>query len=101
MQCSARLQITASSSKKAWDTLQKEFQGSENIKTTIFHDLRRDFGNLSVDSKENINNHYTRVTNVVNLIKMNRDEIKEDDVVNKILSNSKVGVNENTIDLSR
>ena len=54
-----------------------------------------------MDSKENINNHYTRVTNVVNLIKMNRDEIKEDDVVNKILSNSKVGVNENTIDLSR
>ena len=68
--------------------------------------MSRDFGNLSMEFKENINDYYTRVTNVADQMKMYGDEINEKDIVNKILStvtkayNSTTGVIQSRKDLS-
>ena len=98
--------VTATSFKETWDNVQKEFQGNGKINTIRLQNLRKDLENLSMEFKENINDYYTRVTIIVNQIKMYGDEIKEEDIVNKNLCTvieaygSAAGVIESTKDLS-
>ena len=69
--------VIATPSTEAWDNLQKEFQGSRKINAIRLQILRRDIKNLSMEFKENINDYYIRVTDVINQMKMYGDEIKK------------------------
>ena len=62
--------VIVSSSKEAWDTLQKKLQESGKIKTIALQNLKNDFGNLSMESRENINDYYKRITDLVDQMRM-------------------------------
>ncbi|XP_062089469.1 uncharacterized protein LOC133796003 [Humulus lupulus] len=50
--------------KEAWDTLQKEFQGTIKARTIKLQKLRRDFENLKMKDNETAKDHYSRIREI-------------------------------------
>ncbi|XP_074278358.1 uncharacterized protein LOC141601950 [Silene latifolia] len=62
--------MRASTAKEAWDSLQKEFHGDERIRTIRLNTLRKDFENLKMRENEDIQTYTSRVTEIVNQMKI-------------------------------
>uniref|UniRef100_A0A2N9EW08 CCHC-type domain-containing protein n=1 Tax=Fagus sylvatica TaxID=28930 RepID=A0A2N9EW08_FAGSY len=71
--------------KDAWETLQKEFQGSKKVISVKLQNLWRDFDNLAMKETESVKDFHSRVAEIVNQIKSYGDTIQEKKLVEKIL----------------
>lgn len=69
-------------SKKAWDTLQEEFQGNEKIRVVKLQYLRRDFKNIKMKEHKIAKDYYSRKVNQLRAYSKN---ISKKKLVEKIL----------------
>ncbi|KAK4393534.1 Retrovirus-related Pol polyprotein from transposon RE2 [Sesamum angolense] len=65
----------ATSAKEAWSILQKEYQGSANVRIIKLQTLRRDFENMKMKDSEIIDEYYTKVRELVNQLKAYGEDI--------------------------
>nr|KYP53945.1 Retrovirus-related Pol polyprotein from transposon TNT 1-94 [Cajanus cajan] len=77
--------MDADTAKKAWDTLEEEFEGNEQVRSVKLHYLRREFETIKMKESETIEEYYGRIKEIVNKMKLYGKEIKEKRVVEKIL----------------
>ena len=71
-------------SKKAWDTLQKTYQGMEKVKTTKLQMLRRDFETLCMKESENVDSFFAHVSGLVTQIRSHSETLEERRIVEKV-----------------
>lgn len=57
------------SSKKAWETLETNYQGVSKVNNVKIQNLRRDFENLKMNESESVDSFMTQVMNVVNQLR--------------------------------
>ncbi|KAL0449218.1 UNVERIFIED_CONTAM: hypothetical protein Slati_1478200 [Sesamum latifolium] len=76
---------STSTAKEAWDTLEQEFHGEENVRTINLQTLQRDFQNLKMKDSEIIQEYQTRVMTIVNQMRMYDEKVTDQFVVEKIL----------------
>ena len=67
----------ATTSKKAWETLKEEFEGSEKVKAVKLQTLRRQFQNLLMKESEKIKEYFSRVVEVVNQMRTYGEDISD------------------------
>nr|KYP76948.1 Retrovirus-related Pol polyprotein from transposon TNT 1-94 [Cajanus cajan] len=77
--------MDADTAKKAWDILEEEFEGNEQVRSVKLHYLRREFETIKMKESETIEEYYGRIKEIVNKMKLYGKEIKEKRVVEKIL----------------
>ncbi|XP_074301084.1 uncharacterized protein LOC141632439 [Silene latifolia] len=75
----------ATSSKQAWDTLQKFFEGVSRVKKVRLQNLRGEFKKLEMLDKKSISDYFGRVLNIVNQMKRLGESMQDCRVVEKIL----------------
>lgn len=75
----------AKTTKEAWDTLEKEFQGDSKAITIKLQTLRREFYNMKMKESECIQDYASRLAEVVNQMRTLGEEISDRRVVEKIL----------------
>nr|KYP39854.1 Retrovirus-related Pol polyprotein from transposon TNT 1-94 [Cajanus cajan] len=81
----ARRIMNADTAKKAWDILEEEFEGNEQVRSVKLHYLRREFETIKMKESKTIEEYYGRIKEIVNKMKLYGKEIKEKRVVEKIL----------------
>ena len=57
--------ICATSAKQAWNTIQEEFQGSDEVCNVKLHSLRRAFELIRMKESETIKDYYSRIKEIV------------------------------------
>nr|ABA95820.1 retrotransposon protein, putative, unclassified [Oryza sativa Japonica Group] len=77
--------IGAKKSKKAWDKLKEEFQGSQKVLAVKLQTLRRQFQNLLMKESEKVKDYFSRVIEIVNQMRLYGEDINDQKVVEKIL----------------
>ncbi|XP_047331685.1 uncharacterized protein LOC124935284 [Impatiens glandulifera] len=77
--------IGVDTSKEACDILQKEFEGSDKMKTVKLLTLKQEFQNLRMKEKEILQVYFSRVIEVVNQIKCIGDDLTDKTVWEKVL----------------
>ncbi|XP_021750179.1 uncharacterized protein LOC110715866 [Chenopodium quinoa] len=77
--------MNATSAKQAWDTLQREFQGTERMRIVKLQSLQLEFDNLKMKKDESIKDYSTRVIEIVNQLKAMGEDINDRRVVQKML----------------
>ncbi|KAA8545391.1 hypothetical protein F0562_020175 [Nyssa sinensis] len=73
----------ATTSKQAWSTLQKEFQGDSKVIVVKLQSLRRDFETLYMKSGESIADFLSRETTIVSQMRSYGEKISDETVVAK------------------
>ena len=98
---------TCETTKEAWDSLETEVYGPENVRTINLHTLKKEFQNLKMIESEKFDEYCTRVMNIFNEMRNHGDIISDQQVVKKIqIRVTKkyeyiVSINEDTKDLSK
>ncbi|GAU51887.1 hypothetical protein TSUD_416720, partial [Trifolium subterraneum] len=78
--------ITGSTtSKEAWDTLQKAFEGADRVKQVRLQTLRGELERMHMKESESVSDYITRVQTVVNQLTRNGEKVTDARVVEKIL----------------
>jgi len=77
--------MDAETVKRAWDILEEEFEGNEQVHSVKLHYLRREFKTIKMKESETIEEYYGRIKEIVNKKKLYGKEIKEKKVVKKVL----------------
>ncbi|GAU22960.1 hypothetical protein TSUD_247040 [Trifolium subterraneum] len=75
----------ASSSKEAWDNLEKAYGDATKVKKVRLQTYKRQFELLQMEEKESVGDFVTRVTKLVNLMKGCGESMNDQSVVEKIL----------------
>ena len=75
----------ATTSKEAWDTLEKVFKGIDRVKQVRLQTLRDELECMKMNESENVSDYITRVQTVVNQLNRNGEMLPETRVVEKIL----------------
>ncbi|CAL5412844.1 unnamed protein product [Camellia sinensis] len=75
----------ATTSKQAWSTLQKEFQGDSKVIVVKLQSLRRDFETLYMKNGESIADFLSRVMTIVSQMRSYGEKISDETVVAKVL----------------
>jgi Reverse transcriptase (RNA-dependent DNA polymerase)/gag-polypeptide of LTR copia-type/Integrase core domain/GAG-pre-integrase domain len=76
---------SATTSKKAWDILQEEFEGTDKMKAVKLQTLRRQFQNLQMKESEKIKEYFSRLVEIVNQMRTYGEDLSDQKVVEKIL----------------
>jgi hypothetical protein len=71
--------------KKAWDLLETMYQGTSKVKIAKLQALRREFENLQMKDFDSIEQFTYHVTDLVNQIRKNGDELVDHKVEKKVL----------------
>jgi hypothetical protein len=71
----------ATTTKKAWDILETSYQGMNKVKIAKLQSLRREFENLQMKDSDSIEQFTYHVTNLVNQIRKNGDELAYQKVI--------------------
>ena len=71
--------------KQAWDKLKIVYEGSSKFKESKIHTYKGQFQSLNMKEEENIGEYLLRVDAVVNAIRGLGGELKEREVVDKVL----------------
>ncbi|BAT83763.1 hypothetical protein VIGAN_04098100, partial [Vigna angularis var. angularis] len=77
--------IGATSAKQAWNTIQEEFQGSDEVRNIKLHSLRREFELLRMKESETIKDYYSRIKEIVSQMRAYGENILDKKIVEKIL----------------
>ena len=77
--------VGATTSKEAWETLQKVFKGADRVKQVRLQTLRGELEVMKMKESEGVSEYITRVQTVVNQLKRNGETITDTRVVEKIL----------------
>ena len=72
-------------SKEAWDTLEKVFKGTERVKQVRLQTLRGELESMKMNESKNVSDYITRVQTVANQLNRNEVILPETWVVEKIL----------------
>ena len=83
----------ASTSKQAWDIIQREYLGDQKVINVKLQTLRSDFEALETKKNESVNSFMSRVSAVVNEMKSYGEDIKSETVVSKVLRRLTVNYN--------
>ncbi|KAL5573510.1 hypothetical protein UlMin_023107 [Ulmus minor] len=75
----------ATTAKEAWDTLQKEFQGSKKVYAVKLQSFRRNFENLKMKDNETAKDYYSRIKEFVNQMRAYGENIADKKIVGKII----------------
>ena len=75
----------ATTSKEAWDTLEKVFKGTNRVKQVRLQTLRGELESMKMKELENVSDYITRVQTVANQLNRNGEMLPETRVVEKIL----------------
>ena len=65
----------ATTTKQAWDILETAYQGTSKVKIAKLQAVRREFENLQMKDSYSIDQFTYRVTDLVNQIRQNGDEL--------------------------
>ncbi|XP_074356106.1 uncharacterized protein LOC141695792 [Apium graveolens] len=76
---------TASTSKEAWDILNKAYKGEEKVKMVRLQALRGEFDLLKMKESETVEELYNRTILIVNQLRVNGEDISDKRVLEKIL----------------
>jgi len=76
---------SASTSKEAWDTLQKVFKGADQVKQVCLLTLCGELEAMKMKESEEVSSYITRVQTVANQLKGNGQTLTDARVVEKIL----------------
>jgi len=71
--------------KQAWDILKKSYMGVDRVRKARLQKLRRDFELLQMEKSETISDFFSRTLNLVNEMRANGEELKEIQIIEKIL----------------
>ena len=77
--------IGATNSKQAWNTIQEEFQGSDEVRNVKLHSLRREFEWIRMKEFETIKDYYCRIKEIVSKMRAYGETILDKKIVEKIL----------------
>ena len=77
--------VRATTSKVAWDTLEKVFKGTNQVKQVRLQTLRGELESKKMKESENVSDYITRVQTVSNQLNLNGEMLPETRVVEKIL----------------
>ena len=72
-------------SKEAWDTLEKVFKGTERVKQVRLQTLCAELESMKINESENVSNNITGVQTVANQLNRNGEMLPETRVLEKIL----------------
>lgn len=75
----------STTSKEAWDTLEKVFKGADRVKQVRLQTLRGELERMQMKESENVSDYITRVQKVVNQLTRNGETVTDARVVEKIL----------------
>ncbi|KAF1889456.1 hypothetical protein Lal_00024783, partial [Lupinus albus] len=75
----------ASSSKEAWDTLEKSYAGGLKVKKVRLQMMRRQYELLQIEEQEIIAEYFNRIRSLTNLMKGYGDKLDEQSIVDKVL----------------
>jgi hypothetical protein len=75
----------ARTSKKAWDILKSAYQGNDRVKTIKLQTLRAQFETLRMTKSENVDQFMTRDMGIVNQIRLTREVITDQHIIEKVL----------------
>ncbi|PKU74974.1 hypothetical protein MA16_Dca020184 [Dendrobium catenatum] len=75
----------ATTSKVAWNTLEKVFKGADHVKQVRLQTLRAELEGMKMKESEGVSDYITRVQAVVNQLKLNGEMLIDARVVEKIL----------------
>ena len=75
----------ATKSKKAWDLLQKHFQGTSKVKTIKLKNLRRNFEGSFMKDRESLDAYSTKLSEIVNQMRKYNEGVSEHKLVEKML----------------
>jgi hypothetical protein len=75
----------ATRARKAWDTLQEEFQGDKKVRAIKLQTLRKDFENMRIKENESVKDYSTRFLELVNQMKAYGEDMIDCRIVEKIL----------------
>ncbi|KAF1898006.1 hypothetical protein Lal_00032768 [Lupinus albus] len=76
---------TASSSKEAWNTLEKSYAGSLKVKKVRLQMMRRQYELLPMEEQETIVEYINRIRSLTDLMKGYGDKLDEQGIVDKVL----------------
>ena len=75
----------AKTAKEAWEILLKTYEGADLVKRTRLQGLKRQFELMEQGREESIRDYFSRMDKLVNEMKNNGDDIKEKEVMEKIM----------------
>jgi gag-polypeptide of LTR copia-type len=75
----------ATTSKEAWDILEKMFKGDDRVKQVCLQTLRGELESMKMKESESVSDYITRIQAVVNQIICNGEALTDARVVEKIL----------------
>ena len=75
----------AESAKEAWEILEKSFRGAEKLKEVRLQTHKRTYELLHMEYSESITDFFTKITKLVNQIKVYGEVLTSRSVVGKIL----------------
>jgi len=73
------------SAKRAWDTIQEEFQGNDEVLNVKLYSLRREFELIRSKEFEIIKDYYSRIKEIVSQMRAYGENILDKKIVEKIL----------------
>ena len=73
----------ATTSKEAWDTLEKVFKGTDQVKQVRLQTLHGKFESMKMKVSKNVFDYITRVQTVVNQLNRNKEMLPETQVVER------------------
>ncbi|XP_057719732.1 uncharacterized protein LOC130934162 [Arachis stenosperma] len=75
----------AKSAKEAWNTLKLSYKGVDKAQKAKLQSLRRAYERYEMSSSETVEQYFTRVTDLVNKMRVYREDMPDSKVVEKIL----------------
>ncbi|XP_019425150.1 PREDICTED: uncharacterized protein LOC109334032 [Lupinus angustifolius] len=75
----------ASSSKKAWDILEKCYAGGRKVKKVRLQMMRRQYELLQMEEQERVSEYFTRIRGLINQMRSCGEQMSDQGIVEKIL----------------
>ncbi|KAK0606793.1 hypothetical protein LWI29_004467 [Acer saccharum] len=75
-------------SKSIWDELKNRFEGSERVKSVKLLTLKREFENMKMKDSETMKDYSSKLSDLVNQMRLYGDVVKDYKVVQKMLISS-------------
>ncbi|XP_019418591.1 PREDICTED: uncharacterized protein LOC109329380 [Lupinus angustifolius] len=75
----------AKTTKEAWDSLEKSYEGATKIKKVKLQTIRRKYELLQMEESETISDYLTKILTLTNQMKACGEEVRDQSVIEKVL----------------